>query len=199
MRRKTRITPISGNHTKALQYSHIPAFRTLYKDVNKKSIETDVDEMWMFILRRYFPNDDRSGEQWSIVQQQRPKNKGLKKADILIRIEAKDHMVNMFFLEDKRYLYESSTLWWSKALEQLQDYMLQSSQSQSRYLAPDYLYGAVNIGRHVRFYVLVRGQTRLQDFMLSPNGQPYEVMRNEREIDQALMHWNREGQKYTSW
>lgn len=133
------------------------------------------------------------------MQQQRPKNKSKKKADILIRIEAKNEMVNMFFLEDKRYLYESNTGIWSKAVEQLQGYMNLSSEGQSRIFSPDYLYGAVNIGRHVRFYFLARGQTQLQDFMPSYDGQPYEVLRNEREIDQVLMHWNREGQKHTSW
>lgn len=153
----------------------------------------------MFILRRYFPNDDRSGEEWSIVQQQRPKPRTLRKADILIRIVAKNRMVNICFLEDKRYFYERRSSSWAEAVVQLQNYMLESRSSHSLYFTPTHLFGAVNIGRHVRFYVLPNGQTQLQDFMAASDGQPYEVLRNEREIDQVLMHWNREGRKYTSW
>lgn len=133
------------------------------------------------------------------MQQQRPQKSSLKKADILIRIEASNHMVNMFFLEDKRYLYEGSSSSWSKAVKQLRGYMDQSRMTQKNYLQPENLFGAVNIGRHVRFYVLNKFQSELQDFMPSPDGHPYEVLRNEREIDQVLMYWNREGQRYATW
>lgn len=166
-----------------------------------KSVEADVDELWMFILRRYFPNDERSGEEWSIVQQQHPAHRDPKKADILIRIVSGGQMMNMFFLEDKRYKYEGRSSTWESALKQLERYMKKSKLQQlARKHQPLLdLYGAVNIGRHLRFYVMGKQYDTLSDLMPKPDGSPYEVKRDELSVDQILMYWHDQGMRHADW
>lgn len=166
-----------------------------------KSVEVDVDELWMFILRRYFPNDERSGEEWSIVQQQHPARRDPKKADILIRIVSGGYMTNMFFLEDKRYKYEARSSTWASALTQLENYMKESKHQliTRQRQSPRDLYGAVNIGRHVRFYVMGKNYTTLSDLMPKHDNSPYEIRRDELSVDRILMYWHDQGMKYADW
>ncbi|KAI7774303.1 hypothetical protein LA080_008990 [Diaporthe eres] len=89
------------------KYSHKSGFQDLYKRLNKNSKEASADELWAYILRRYFGNDDRSGDDYSIAVQQRVSDQSDRAADLIIKTIRNNAFKKIIFIEDKRTKYET--------------------------------------------------------------------------------------------
>jgi hypothetical protein len=167
------------------QYSHKVGFQKLYKRLNKGSVEADVDEIWTYILRRYFANDDRSDDDYSIAVQQRVVDEEGETADLIIKTVRNDAFQKIIFIEDKRVKFEGRSSNWEKAHAQLENYMKLSKASGGADKGEP-LYGVVTVGRYSRFYCMAEKSTTLDD-MAEFQGRYFEFLADEDEIDYILM------------
>ncbi|KAH8777433.1 hypothetical protein F5883DRAFT_639509 [Diaporthe sp. PMI_573] len=150
----------AGGTLKGPKYSHKVGFQDLYKGLNKNSVEANVDEIWTYILRRYFANDDRSDDDYSIAVQQRVVDEEGETADLIIKTVRNDAFQKIIFIEDKR-----------------------ASGGADK---GEPLYGVVTVGRYSRFYCMAEKSTTLDD-MAEFQGRYFEFLADEDEIDYILM------------
>lgn len=92
-------------------------------------------------------------------------------------------------MENKTKEYESPSATWASAVKELAKY-LQLVRAQPTPEAEkeqeDPLYGAVCVGRYVRFYQLVAQETVLEDYPSSDAGSHLELKGDEAEIHKML-------------
>ena len=144
-----------------------------------------MDEIWTYILRRYFANDDRSDDDYSIAVQQRVVDKEGKTADLIIKTVRNNVFQKIIFIKDKRVKFEGRSSTWGEAHAQLENYMNLSKASGG---ADDDkpLYGVVTVGRYSRFYCMAEKSNTLDD-MAEFQGRHFEFLADEDEIDYILM------------
>ncbi|KAJ5113274.1 hypothetical protein N7456_001808 [Penicillium angulare] len=152
-----------------------------YTEVKKSgSLEHAVDGFWNLVLHEYFT----SSLDFGIVPQRRPNDAVGLRADLTIRHVRGDpaKFSTVMVFENKRREFEGRDGEWRQAFTQLTAYLLSVAKKQ----APMTLYGAVAIGRYVRFYAMEAGDTLPRDLFPNTDSQPYEVKDHEEEIHKIL-------------
>ncbi|KAH9906635.1 hypothetical protein F4778DRAFT_588791 [Xylariomycetidae sp. FL2044] len=168
-------------------YAHKPGFQALYREITTESLEANVDELWLYILRRYFRNDDASGEDYSIALQQRPAQDITNaKADLMVRTLNTGEYQSIVFIEDKRRQHEGSTQKWTDALAQLENYVFLTRQVEHIRLRRT-TFGIVTVGRYSRFYEIPPTDPVGALDYTGTGGQYYDFKADEGVIDQILM------------
>lgn len=154
--------------------------------MNKKSPESDIDDLWNYILRLYFRNDGTSNEYYSIGVQQRPRDGSSKqKSDVIVQTLSKGRRQKIIFIEDKRLSQEGQGSAWRRAADQLTNYM-KAARTAKHAESNRTLFGVVTVGRYSRFYILQPTRQTLEDYPRG-SGRYYEFLADEMEIDNILV------------
>ncbi|KAJ5703945.1 hypothetical protein N7493_011083 [Penicillium malachiteum] len=167
-------------------YMKFPALKGCYDLIAARdSLEEEVDSFWMTVLHEYF----NVSLGFKITPQKRPDPKSGKRTDLLVqswRIETSKFQTVMIH-ESKKREYETQSHQWRDAANQLLGYLttIHATDTPAN-RAPPVLYGAVAIGRYVRFYSFTKGAPNLQDFNGKPDRQPWEILKDEKNIHEIL-------------
>ncbi|KAJ5930325.1 hypothetical protein N7466_005818 [Penicillium verhagenii] len=135
------------------------------------SWETAVDRFWVNVLNKYFTRNYN----FDVITQTRPDSTRELHTEITVQ---------RFLVYESKCAYEGRTARWKEALDQLEGYLQATFINEPGTLGP--LYGAVAIGRFVRFYVIEHKNDRMHDFNAKPGGEAYHVEGDEEDIHGIL-------------
>lgn len=135
-----------------------PSIQSLYKELEKDSLDNAVDTLWNNILQLYF----RVECNYAIVAQATPKTKSKKKADFAVRCVRNGVSKKVILIENKRVSDEGSDAVWYDAMEQLTECMGQA-RAANRASKKD-MYGIVTVGHYSRYYTLAPNMNTLSNF-----------------------------------
>lgn len=181
-----------------------------YRDIGKRSAESEVNGFWNSILSlpQYFPTEDG----FVIYPQKQSDPESQEKSDLIVRYNRDNHTMYeidprrtvMVWEDKKRDCAFGRGYWWKYGLNQLTGYMHDHYRTE---FLEGLLFGAVGIGRYVRFYYLDSSGGELQDYYgdpdvrgregirLNEDNEPWEVKDGEEAIHQILLDIRRHIQR----
>ena len=146
------------------------------------SLEQEVAAFWTHLLYLYFPTD-----RCAIRSESKPGRGGTGRTDLLVSYFYTVGRTIVLVVENKRRELEGQSAAWRNAVDQVTGYLLQIQEQQAKIHPSRKLHAAVAVGRYVRFYHLLPGESTLKDLPgTNQIESPYEVKDNEREVHEIL-------------
>ncbi|OJD11068.1 hypothetical protein AJ78_08087 [Emergomyces pasteurianus Ep9510] len=157
----------------------VNAIESLYRGINKASIENAVDALWLNILRMYFQPKDGF-----VLHTQIPLSTRAAGNIGIVRVDDTGNQEIVILCESKRAAFESQNTQWELAVDQLESYLKIVRGGFG--LKQRTLYGIVAVGRYCRFYQLGESPGEELEALPLTNEKVLHIKKDEAEIHNPL-------------